>query len=362
MTEERDYIEPVTVERDSVEQSEKPIENNETVDKTDSGVINEHEVYDSDDPRKAIAAKHARKQREELGIEEATKPEPDAEDDPLITVKVLGKERQVKQSKIDAAGGLDVYQKRLAAEDRLQEVSLQKKQLEASQTRLQREAEEFKRWQQQQIERLAQERQSLAARAGTQPSAQPQQGPKPDPAIKDLVRQHREALFDGDDDKADELMIKIQSYGARPPAPAVNVQEIEQRTYQRIQARLAQEQAARERTTAQQDFATQYNDIVGDDRLFQMADQETIRLKSQNPSWSDRQIIMQAGHNVRQWREKMMGVERQAQPQTDFERAQAKRAMSAAKAASGRNPSRPEPKPQTPSQYIESLKAARGQM
>lgn len=354
MSDAREYIEPVVIDRDadSPEQSEKPIETEKTVDNSDNSVIHSEDIHDADDPRSAIAEKHARKQRAELGIDE-----PEARPDALVTVKINGKERQVSQSKVDAAGGLDVYQKRLAAEDKLQEVSLEKKAIEAQKSKLQREAEEFKRWQQQQIQRLAQEKQTLAANAGNA-TGQPQQGIKPDTALKDLVRKHREALFDGDDDRADELMVQIQRYGAGPKPPPINEREIEHRTYQRIQQRLAQEQAHRDLAKAQQDFSSQYGDIVGDDRLFQMADQETIRLKNQNPSWSDRQVIMQAGENVRQWRDQMMGVDSRS---VSGDKTQAKRGMSSARAASGRSPSRPQPRPSTPSEYVESLRASRGQ-
>ena len=84
-----------------------------------------------DDARAAIYAKHQEKRKEELG---ALQVSPDDE----ITVKVNGKERQVPRSKIDAAGGIEAYQKNAAASELLNQAS-------AEARRVKEEAEQLER-------------------------------------------------------------------------------------------------------------------------------------------------------------------------------------------------------------------------
>lgn len=329
-------------QRDAVPELNNP---SKSIDTAPEKVLQDGEAADN---RKAIIDKYASRNRDEMGIPEPTGEEPSD----TVTIKVNGKERQVPRAKVEEHGGLDVYQKRLSAEDKLQEASLMKKELERKEAELSRKEAQFQAWQQQRIQRLAEEKLAL-----TQTVGQSQTPPaSPEAALEELIKRQRKALIEGEDDLADELMLKIQQYG-KQPAPVIDPEEIAQRAYQRLQMQAVQERRAQELKSAQDEFAQSYRDIASDERLFAMADQETIRLKQENPSWSDRQIILTAGETVRRWKDGVMG----GASYDDGDRRAAKQAMSAGRATSGRNPSRPAPRPQSPSEYIESIKAARGQ-
>lgn len=331
MDSEREYIEPVTIERDE----------NKTVDTESKDGVEQH---DTSDPRVAIAEKHAQKQRSEMGIEELTPVEMANPD--MVLVKVNGKERQVPRQKVEESGGLDVYQKRLAAEERLQEASLQKKQLDQQQSELQRKVSEFQNWQQQQIARLAQERTALAQ------SRTPPAGSQSDEEAKSLAKRHIQALIDGEDDLAADLLLKLQE---RNRPQQVDVSEIERRAVAKVQAMQQKQAWDSEHAMALGEFKEQYSDVMSNPKLVEVADQYTIHLQ-QTTNLTPRAILKQAGDYARQFRDEIAGV------RMDNSRSDAKKAMSVARAATGRNPTPTPNKPQSSSGYIESLKAARGQL
>lgn len=335
MADEREYIEPVTIDRGEMSENSSAALDNESGDGVEQTVADE---------RTLIAEKHAQKQRAAMGIEELT---PVTTDPEMVSVKVNGKERLVPAAKVTEAGGLDVYQKRLAAEERLQEASVQRKQLEQQHSELQRKVAEFQNWQQQQVARLAQEKAALAQQSRT-----PQADPQSQEEAKTLAKRHIQALIDGEDDLAADLLLQLQARNT----PRINVEEIEQRAVSRVQAMQRKQAWDAEHSAALNEFKERYSDVMANPRLVEVADQYTIQLQ-RDPNLTPRQILQAAGDYARQYRDEIAG----SRGDSGSGRSEAKRAMSVARAATGRNPT-PTARSTSPSDYIESLKASRGQL
>ena len=110
---------------------------------------------DDADPRAAIYAKHKERRNQEqegtpVGVDASPKedvepvaPAPAA--DEMVTVKVNGKEKKVSRAKVDEAGGLDVYQKRLAAEENMRMAAEERRRVQAMEQQVVAKANELKR-------------------------------------------------------------------------------------------------------------------------------------------------------------------------------------------------------------------------
>lgn len=295
-----------------------------------------------DEARAAIYAKHSERRQEELSSQAET---PDDE----ITVKVNGKERKVTREKIDAAGGVDAYQKNAAASEILNQAS-------AEARRVKEESEALER-----------RRQELDAREQRLSQATPQPATTPTPRLpteepaganKTLARQYHDALLDGDIDKADELLLKIN---AAPGATAINPEEIATRAVRQAKAELTAEdrkkQAARfeaERQEAAAEFPIKHKDLASNPDAHNMVDDKTLEVYREHPDWGPKAIVDEAADRVRKM------IKAVAAPTTTSEKLDLKRRSANLRTGSARSVNRPAPKPQTNSEYVANLRAARG--
>lgn len=318
-----------------------------------------------DETRAAIYAKHAAKQRSRVphalstaaapvGDEPPANPAPDPGpgDDPAreeqVEVTINGKKRMVPASRVEEAGGIDAYQKKVAGSELLQEAAAERARLREEQEALERtrQAVIFER-NQLEVER----------KAAPAPAAKPAID---DEALKAMAREYHEAMIDGDMDKADDLLIRMQ--GARPATP-IDPDAIAEKAVLRAREELTAEERAKklarwktERLEAVGEFETNDADIAGDAELRRLVDVKTVEIYQKDPEKGPKAIISEAVQEVRDLVKRLKGPDNPASnPRLD-----AKRSHTVVRGGSVRAAAKPAPKPQSKSQYVQDLRARRG--
>jgi len=201
-------------------------------------------------------------------------------DEWYVTAKVDGEETDVRWEDV-----LSQYQKNSSADKRLQEASER-----------QRELEEYEA-------KLNAYRSHLESQV-TQPSsdAGDEVSPSSD-ATDDLYGQYHDALFQGDETKANSLLKKIRA-AEKPSTPEIDVNDIIERTKAEMRE---EEKQARERgyETRRQDavkmFHDEYPDIAGDPSLLAVADRRSAELYSDNPTRDPWDIMQECADYARTW-------------------------------------------------------------
>lgn len=296
-----------------------------------------------DDVRSKIYKKHSEQRQKELTPEPAEQLDPDEE----ITIKVNGRERQVLRSKVDAAGGIEAYQKNAAASEMLNQASA-----EARRVREQAEALAIR-------ERdIADREQRLKQALDTKPTP-PTEPPTDAGALKSLARQYHEAMLDGDFEKADELLLQINA--AQSNATAIDPEEIANRAVQRARAELeaderrkAAERFEADRQAAVASFPVKHKDLASNPDAFGLVDAKTIEVHREHPDWSAAAIIDEAASRARAL---IKSVSTSPAASTKLE---AKRSMTQIRGGSARTVPQPAPAPQTKSNYVAELRRQRG--
>jgi hypothetical protein len=285
-----------------------------------------------DDPRSAIYKKYDEERRAELSPEsEAIK------EDEEIVVKVNGKEKHVLRSKVDAAGGIDAYQKNAAASERLNQATEMERKAKEEQVRID-QAREF----------LLQQARDLDNKK-TQQEAQAID-------VKGLTKQYHEAFFDGDMEKAEDLFLELQAaHKATPADKEVIAAEAVRRARQEIMAEHHAEVAQRFATLrdeAVRAFLSEDSIITRDPNLLQMVDAKTGEIHKANPNWEPAKIIDEAAKDVKEWVSKVT--------KGSYDKMAEKRKIDVLKGGSVKATTKPVPKPQTNNEYIQSLRRSRG--
>jgi len=335
-----------------------------------------NDEYQEDNDNLSVSEKIARKYSQDKHGYTApdSEPEPDlsAKDDldpdpnlennlpEMVDVKVNGKVRSVERSKIDEAGGIDVYQKRLAGEDILKEASETRKLVDKEITAL-RERENIL---------LAKE---LALSNKTDEQTRASQANNnldlPDgdhsEALSEKARAVREALFEGEEGAIDKALVDLIQSAREGSATQDDVlAAVGEKAYNRVLETLESDNFERDRVSAVTMFETEFADIAGDPELKLMADDKTARLHKANPSWTPSQIIRQAALDTREWLAGFTGGDNSSTTDPEAELAAAKlemkRSMSNVKTSTGRVQPKQEPKQETNSEYIARLRAQRG--
>jgi len=289
-------------------------------------------LSEEDDARAAIYKRYADKRNEELS--------PDAEGESVdeeVEIKVNGKIKSVLQSKVDAAGGIEAYQKNAAASERLNQVAQDERSLAAERAKLE-EAREF----------LLQQARDLDNQKKTAPVIETD--------LKDLTARYHEAFMEGEVEQANELFLEMsRAQRATPEEKETIAAEAVRRARQEIAAEHHAEIAqrfAKERNTAVQAFLAEDNFITRDPNLLQMVDAKTAEILRENPNWEPAKIIDEAAKTVSKWVSKVSkGIP---------DKMAAKRNIDVVKGGSARAVSAPPPRTQTSKEYVESLRRARG--
>ena len=330
----------------------------------DEKAIDEPVVEKEISERDRIALKYKKRQEEELGIEPSkteaeleVEPEAVASTEPeLVEVKINGQLRQIPSEKIEKAGGIELYQKTVSANEGLKEVSDERK-------KLQDERQQFDQWQSEQKQKLSQS-------AAPPAKGEQQQDERRDPPLGDqnkaldLAKQYREAMYEGEETKADEIMTRMMSLkeaqnqgSATPSTQEIDVEAIKTEAADLATKTIEQRERSKSLKTAQQAFDDNFSDIKGDPELFKMADRKTLEIQRDNPDWSPQQIIEESGKQVRAWVEKFGG---KPAPNTRNEKLDAKRGMQSVKAGTGKAKAPAPAKQETRSDYITRLRESRG--
>lgn len=268
----------------------------------------------------APEAKPAEEQAKEPGnapeqdaqaLETQTPEEPEKPQERLITIKVDGREMQVPESQIIEAGRRTL-QKEVAADKRLEEA-----------TRLLREAE---------------------ARAKQPPKQDVAQAPQQYDAAT-----LAQALTSGDPQLAALAVEEIQKAG-RQPQQAIPPEAIFGFVRQEIEA-----------TTAQEQFKSEYADIVKDPFLLQLAvnleDQRLAKVAAGlEPVIPLYEAFKQHGEAIRKWR----GT--QAQGETLSEKRERKSTVQTLPSAKAKAPAPEQDKPETTEDIIQQMRKSRRQI
>ncbi len=259
----------------------------------------------------------------------------------MTRVKVDGETKTIPFDRLQAAA-----QKMEAGDKRLEEAN-----------RLQREIEERER-------RL---REQEAQRPPEQPPTQGADGQAGTDTgqsedVKDLARQYHDALLKGEDDEVTNDLLARIATANRQQQPEVDVNEITRKVEERVAERQRQideerQQAERQAAvnTAFESFKSEFEDVANDPQLMQIADQFTITVSSEHPTYTPLQVMREAGKRTRQWLKEKSGTNDQDT------RRQRKRNQKTASGSGARQPGKPEPKPKTRADALNEIRASRGQ-
>lgn len=230
--------------------------------------------------------------------------------------KVNGVEQEVPFTKV-----LSTAQKHEAADARLQEAS-------------------------QRMQEIARREQQIAQYEQQLNSQPPTQGV--DENVKDLIKQQRQALIDGDDDKYDELTERLISAGRNNATPQVDPRQLEATA-----ARVYQQQKQNEAIiSADAYFANEYSEIQNDPYLMSVASKYVDQIRTENPTIDAFELVRQAGDQTRSWLKTKVGVKADA-------RVEQKRKNSASPSVNAKTQGKPVEKPKTNAEIIAEMRKAR---
>jgi len=272
---------------------------------TDSIVTDELEQHDdinedqqSVDPRAARLAEIAASRSEEREAE--NDPDDDNDDSNIVDSGHQKREDQQSQSRVYQRDGQSFVKLKVDGQEverTLDDVIAVKQKEESADSRLSKAAAEAKRLQE--VERrLVLREQSLNAQATQARSAQ--LSTEDVAAQKQQAAEYRKALYDGDEEKADEIMAELLSAGRRPATPAINVDQIAQQAENRVIGRIKTEKYNSQIENINATFEKEYSDIVKDENLYSMAKQYARTLHKDNPGKPLEDVMKESGsHNRR---------------------------------------------------------------
>lgn len=319
----------------------------------DDEVVEEttEELSSRDRITKEYAEKEAAKHEPETDLEPELEAEPEPESKE-VEVIVNGFKKMVSKEKVDQAGGVEIYQKSLAANQGLQELAEQRQALK-------REQEEFEQYKSQQRLPSDGERSD-----NTQANNLPNDGdgntglPDDSDDTKELLKQYHEAILYGDDDDvANDLLDKIMTTRTQNAATQIDYDRIANQAAETARAQLKRDEWQSDVAQANTNFAEMFPDLAQDEELFNVTNNKTAELLKIHPDWSPSKIIEEAGNQVQGWVNSLAG---QSNSPTRNEKIAHKKNTKAVKAATGRAKAKPEPKQQTNSEYILAERKRRG--
>jgi hypothetical protein len=282
--------------------------------------------------------------------EEEEEPEETVEgEDQDITLKVDGESVVVKQSEVDADGGVAQIQKRLSGEKRLKIAAEQRKVLDAQEIKQgQREAN------------LVRREQAVDSRIKALEDRQVVNVDPPAENLDELTDNVLTNIYKGNEKEAKDalttLITSIQKTTVVQGQPAVNEDKILERAMFEI-----------DRRDGQKAFMKDYSHLYHDPTLFGVTNAETEKVEKEHPDWNPKEIILEAAKRTEAWRVSVLDegneteeVEETLEVAADLEkRTEKKRRNKPLPTAKTRSKSREGFKPRTKMQIFEQLKAER---
>lgn len=323
------------------------------------------------DPRERIARKFAKEQRgyehpetddvtpdndDQIKAQEddeppaPSDPEPDPEPE-KVEIKVNGRVLQVDKEKVDAAGGVEFYQKQVAVNEGFKDLAAQRRQIEQEKQALEQEKLELQKSSNQ---TPPQSDESQNASQDLPVSGDQRQGNR-----AELVRKHREALLDGDDATADELMMQLlgetQAQPTTPPQPQIDETVVASKAVELLDERTAQRNLA----DAGNRVFEENPELLTDKNLFNRVDGLTNLVKAEHPDWNDYEVMTESVKWAKQLNGEAPAPAADPTPPANTKVAE-KRALNTPRANTGRAKAPPPPRQQTNSEYVTALRKSRG--
>lgn len=342
-----------------------PVTPVKVTEKVELADIPKEKIDQHEDPRMAIAKKHdeardkqvkednarIRKEIDDQNLEPVVdKPETadkiDGIDSAKIPIVIHGKERMVDKDKVDKAGGIAAYQKEVAVMQGFKDVAEQKKVLDAREREIsEREANIGK-----------QELPALDDPKANTKEAVPTDLPSDDqPTVEDLIKQQREAVLDGDDSLADDLMKQLLNVHKPVKQQELNKDSVVSEAASKSAEIVIEQQYQQTVQDAKTDLFKAHPDLKTDARLFQAVDDETVRVQHEFPDYTPTQVLTESYNRVQSWRGKPN------KPDSMSTKENEKRALNTPKSSTGRADAPPPTPTKTNADYVTKLKEARGQ-
>lgn len=311
------------------------------------------------DPRLEIAESYAKR---EYGEEPTEEPKEEVKEEPkeelsgetvelrvdgnkkqvpiedTVEIKINGDTRRVTKEKVDDAGGVELYQKRIATEEGHKALSADRKQLQQDRIALDLQAKK--------LEEMQKKIDELSVK-----DVQKDDLSKDDQREK--ARKYREALFEGDDEVADQAILDLIEPDAKA-IPEINPEDLINKAAARAEESLLAKQHEQQIADINTRFEAEYKDVVEDKNLYELARMKAKEIRDEDPNKPLEQVMKEAGDSVMEWSGKL-------QSSTLDEKRESKRALNTPKAATGRAKPKPAPKESTPSEYVAEIRKMRGQ-
>lgn len=280
-------------------------------------------------------------------------------DPEMVEANINGTVVKVDKAKVEAAGGLEIYQKRRAAEEKLKEAG------EASRL-LDDQAEKLQIWERElKAKQEALSSGSDAQNQGSQTDLPKNKGDQTK-ALKDQAKKVRELLYEGDDDAFDQALVDMLTVAQNSNATQADiVNELGEKAATKAFEKLQASNYEQNRLAAVNAFETDFPEISSDPRLRAMANQESGRVKAEHPDWNPEQIIREAAQRTKDWLEGFTGSgEGDSTADVDAERQariDKKRSNTTVKAGSGRaSAKQQQTETESRRDYVARLKKDRG--
>ena len=371
MTKETEVIpapEPIKV---SSEREEVETEIVETVELAPADI--EDVINDQDDPRAEIYKRHGEKriteieasaeqfsgenteintENDELPVEtddsgDIIKPTHDqsatSQDVEMVNVKIRGDVRSVPKSKVDAQGGVENYQIRIAAQEQMEQNAHERAANEARTLSLD-----------------ARERQQ-AERTAAIPAMDSQTGQDPDRStqldgqnLEEMARQYQEAVYD-DAEGAPSILANMVKTAAQTGQQTFDEVKFRKQVKEDVLADQRQAKivkASHELIKAHPEL--NQRDVAFDPRMYSAIDSETNVVEREHVDWEPSEVVQEAYKRIQKWK----GL---PQPETMSEKQAQKREMNRPRVGSQRfQPPPPAPRASN-SDYVAATRKARGQ-
>ena len=369
MTKETEVTIP---EQNFVSRDREEVEIVETVEMEAESPETEKDIKDiieeQDDPRGEIYARFSKKRDSEIdeqrgddetpveneasgdiieSDEDQSATPPDA--DETVEVKILGDIRTVPKAKVDALGGVENYQIRIAAQEQMERNAHERRALEERE------------------QALAAREQAIAKQEAGIPAmdSQPSQpAPSDLPAsdgqtLEEMARQYQEAVYDDKED-APQLLAAIVQKAAQTGQAMPEIEKIDKKA---LREEVAQEVILQQR---QAKIVKAGNALISahpelnarnpefDERMFNAIDNETAVVEREHPEWEPEEVVQEAYDRIQKWK----GIPKQ--PETMSDKQAAKKAMTRPKAGNQRFQQPPPPPRKTNSDYVAEQRKARG--
>ena len=267
-----------------------------------------------------LAAKRNEQFEEESG--ESFEEDDEPEEDTMMDLKVDGEVIQKLKSEVDAEGGKDAYQMKLAADKRFKEAAEEKKRLVAYEKQLKEKELYLSEREREQREQEEEEAQLSDA---------------------ELAQGLSQGFYEGDTEAVEEKLMKIIKLARKKNEPVDREQIINEAKFQ-IQ-----------RDEGVSEFNRLYPNLTKDKMLFDLTNRRTAELMNERPDLNPKEIILLAAEEVN---EKFKPKEEE-KPKELEAISQKKKTISTIKKASSRKPSQQEFKPETKDEIFSRYKKNR---